>query len=331
MKLSAAARHRWCLAVHALALVIGTSCSPSAPPLRIGINAWPGYEFLYLAQEKGFYRDEGVDIRILEFSSLSDARRAYERGQIDGLGTTVIDVLQIRDHSNRAPQIVQVVDYSDGADMVLARPGITSSATLRGKRIGVELGSLGVYILARCLEKHQLAPSDITLVSADQMSMEKEFLKGDLDAIVTYPPTSVKLLNGGKAHQFFTSAEIPGEVLDVIAVKARLTKFRAPDISKLLRAFHRAVEYSARNPADAYAIMSAREGLTSEEFATALRAGTRLVSAAQQSDYLGSDGKLLNIIETADRILRQNGQIGRSHFDTNSFTAAFATIDDSNR
>ena len=84
-------RVRW-LVVAVLSLGVG--CSPEKPTtLRVGINPWPGYEFLYLAQEKGFYRDAGLDVRLVEFSSLADTRRAYERGQINAIGTTVIEVL----------------------------------------------------------------------------------------------------------------------------------------------------------------------------------------------------------------------------------------------
>ena len=89
------------VAVVALSLNLG--CFPEKPAsFRLGIIPWPGYEFLYLAQGKGFYHDEGLEVRIVEFDSLSDARRAYERGQIDALGTTVIEVLQARDTSSRA-------------------------------------------------------------------------------------------------------------------------------------------------------------------------------------------------------------------------------------
>ena len=98
------------LAVAALPLHFG--CAPEKPAaLRVGLNPWPAYEFLYLAQEKGFYRAEGIEVRLVEFNSLSDARRAYERGQINVLASTVIEVLQARDNSPRSPQIVQVVDY----------------------------------------------------------------------------------------------------------------------------------------------------------------------------------------------------------------------------
>ena len=315
-----------------LALVIVTGCSPEPKAeLRIGINAWPGYEFLYLAQEKGFYRDEGLAVRLVEFNSLSDARRAYERGQIDGLGATVIEVLQAREHSDRSPQIVQIVDYSDGADVILVRPGITNGAALRGKRIGVELGSLGVYVLARCLDKHGLNLSDVIPVASDQLSMESSFNKGELDAVVTYPPTSVNLLKAKTGQTFFTTTEIPGEVVDVIAVEADIVTQRAGDVAKLIRAFHKAVDYTSKNPADAHAIMAKREGITAKEFAEALSDGIKLVPAAQQAEFLRPGGKLATVIDNSDRILRLSSQIKGPDRRPNISNASFATADDSSK
>jgi len=307
------------------ALLPNAGCSLKKPAaLRVGINAWPGYEFLYLAQEMGYYREEGLDVRLVEFNSLSDARRAYERGQINMIATTVIEVLQVRDLSLRSPQIVQVVDYSDGADVILTRAGITNGAGLRGCRVGVELASLGVYVLVRCLDQSGLSLSDIRMTSMNQASMADAFRKGEMDAIVTYPPTSTMLLRDTKAERIFSSADIPGEVLDVLAVEEDLITRRPKDIAKLLHAYYRAVLYTQQNPSQAYRVMAEREGITPEEFRAALAEGIHLLSAADQADYLQSGGKLAGVIDNADRILRQSGQIKGRDRRGNAFTPAFA-------
>ncbi|MBI5505919.1 MAG: ABC transporter substrate-binding protein [Deltaproteobacteria bacterium] len=306
----------------ALSFVIG--CSPeAAPSLRLGINPWPGYEFLYLAQEKGFYRDEGLDLRIVEFSCLSDARRSYERGQIDVIATTVIDVLQIRDNCDRSPQIVQVVDYSDGADVILARAGIADGVGLRGARIAIEPASLGGYVLGRALEKNGLTLADVRPVPMDQVSMLDVFRKGEADAVVSYPPTSIRLLRDGAAHKIFSTADIPGEVLDVIAVEAEINARRPADIAKLLRAYHRAVAYRDHYPDDADRIMAGRENITPAEFREALTGGTKRLFESDQADYLRPGGKLTAAIDTCDRLMRQSGQIKGADRRSDAFTAIF--------
>ena len=220
--------------------------------------------------------------------------------------------------------MVQVTDCSAGADVILARHGVSSSADLRGARIGVELASLGVYVLARCLEKSGLDLVDAKVVSMDQTSMENAFRLGELDAVVTYPPVSTKLLRDGKANLLFSSAEIPGEVIDVIAVEAVLNSRRPKDVAKLVRAHHRAVAYTQQNPAEAYRIMALREGITPAEFGAALTEGIQLVSEADQTAYLRPGGKLATVIDAADRILRQTGQIRGPDRRDGASTAAFA-------
>ncbi len=298
---------------------------PPQEPLRIGINAWPGYEFLYLAQQKGFYREAGVEVRLVEFNSLSDARRAYERGQIDGLGTTVIEVLQARSQPDRDLQIVDVVDYSDGADVVLAKPTLTGKESLRGARVGVELGSLGAYVLVRALEEQGLTLKDITVVSIDQLSMRESFAKGELDALVTYPPISLAVMTEDKGVPVYTTAKIPGEVVDVIAIDGKVVRERAVDVGHLLQAFRRAMDFTVSNPAEAHGIMASREGITADEFALALTDGIRLVPASERALYLAPGGKLSVVVDRVDRILRASDQLSGEDRRAGTVTDRFVT------
>lgn len=297
-----------CLGICMMLLSLG--CTPEKKePLRIGTNAWPGYEFLHLAQAKGYFEESGTSVRLVEFSSLADCRRAYERGQIDGMATTVIEVLQARDQSSRSPQIVKVVDYSDGADVILGRPGITSSADLKGKRVGVELASVGVYVLARGLEQAGLDMTSVETVSLDPLSMEEALKQGKIDAAVSYPPFSIRLLHEPGITTLFSTKTVPGEVVDVIAIEEDLCKTRSKDVAAMIRSFDRAVAYSKQNPDDAYAIMAARQGITKSEFAETLTNGITLVSEHEQADFLMPGGKLEQVIDRSDKILHETGQL----------------------
>lgn len=235
----------------------------------------------------------------------------------------MIEVLQVREHTPRSPQIVQVVDYSDGADMILARPGISSVAGLRGARVGVELASLGVYMLARALEQAGLSLADVEQVSMDRSTMQDSLARGNLDAVVTYPPTSVQLRRDGKAIASFSSADIPGEVIDVVAVERDVNEHRSRDTAALLRAYHRAVAYAARHPEEAEIIMAEREGISPAEFREALTRGIRLVSEADQAAYLQPGGRLSAVVDNSDRVLRQSGQISGPDRRSDVLTASF--------
>lgn len=230
-------------------LLMGWLCgcdNRSQPTIHIGINPWPGYEFLHLAKTKGYFTDEGVNVRLVELGSAGDVRRAFERGQLDGFSSTVMEVLQVNNHKNskRRAQIVYVIDYSAGGDVILAHPPIADVAGLKGKRIGVSPASITLFVVARALEIAGLSVDDVTLVSMDQLSMPAAFEAGDVDAVATYPPTSVVIRNDLKCEIVFTSKEIPREVVDVLSFEAKLIVERPGDIAKIIRAFNRALEFS---------------------------------------------------------------------------------------
>lgn len=282
-------------------------------PLRIGLSTWPPFEFFHLAEQKGFFKDENLNIKLIEFSSLSDARRSFERGQLDGLGTTLVDVFHAREQSPRRLKVIQVFDYSDGADIILSNAKIKTGQDLRGKKIGLEFASLGVYVLARGLDKFGLTFADIKMSAMDQISLAEGLSNGTLDAVVTYPPTSITLQHETKTNVLFSTSEIPNEVVDVMAIDDSIIEQRPDEIKKLLRVYYRTMAYAQQNPDESYAIMAEREGITPQEFKNAFDE-IRVVSQAAQTDFFKQGGKLEKVVEKTDNVLRETGQIkGADH------------------
>ncbi len=293
--------------VAAVSFALGLSaCSPSAQQseIRIGINAWPGYELVHLAAVKGFFGEEGLNVRLVEFDSLADAGRSYRVGQIDGLATTMVEVIMIRDDSERDLRVTRIFDVSDGADVIIAPRSIGSMADLRGLPIGVELQSLGTFMLGRALELNGMQFSDVKPVSSDQTTMEEILRAGDLSAVVTYPPVAVKLLENPNFHAIFSSAQIPGEVVDVLALDSSLLRGVRPPAAAINRALDKAWAYYLANKEESIRIMAAREGITPAEFAETLSGGIHLYSPAESAAFFESGGNLQAIAETTAKYLR---------------------------
>jgi NitT/TauT family transport system substrate-binding protein len=283
---------------------------PTTPtPLSIAMNPWPGYEFATLAEHLGYFREEGVDVRLLELSSLGDARRAFERGQADGFFGTITEVLHSREQSTRQAQIILVVDYSDGADVILAAPHIKSVAELRGHRVGIEAGSLNAFVLYRALELSGIAWDEVTTVHVAALDMPAAMAQGKVDAVVAYPPMSLEISQAGAVQQIFTSKDIPGEVVDILAVDASVLRDRKAALQAFCRAFHRAQQYATANPDAAYAVMAARQRITPQEFRQSLQQGIRIVTADQQARYFIPGGKLQKATSDTQRALRLSRQL----------------------
>ncbi len=299
------------LLVLCLSLGLGACVNAAVPELRIGINSWPGYEFLYLAQERGLFDTTVAHIRLLEFSSLSDTRRAFERGQLDGFAGTMIEVLQAREQSSWRRVVALVSDNSEGADVLIATAGGPDVRALRGRRVGVELNTLNVYLLSRALERVGSSLDEVTMVSVDLMGMADALARGRVDAVATYPPASMQAMQVPGAHVRFSSREIPGEVIDVIAVDSAMIPSRVAAVAELVRGFERARRYADRNPAEAYTVMAGREGVTPVEFAAALRDGIRIVSLEEQGPFLQTQGRIDTVAARVGGALIRTGQLAQ--------------------
>lgn len=293
----------------AVALALGSGCGEKPAPIRIGINPWPAWEFFYLAEVRGYFRDAGVDVQIVEFSSLGDAKRAYERGQVDAYLGTLVEVATTRAAAGRAPVVALVTDYSNGADQVIARTPITTTRELVGRRVAVEKGSLNVFVLARALDACGAGLADVELVDLDQLGMLEAFGRGAVDAIVAYPPVSVEALKLAGSASVFTSASIPGEIVDVLAVDGTLLRDRPDDVDEIRRAYARAVGAYERDPQSSVPVMAKREGLAPSEFEAALRDGVRLVGEHEQAEYLRPGGKVDANLAAVVEVLRRTGQL----------------------
>ncbi len=279
------------LPVLAVLLLPLAGCSPPAPPepLTLGMSAWPGYELLYVAEARGFLREEGLVLRLIDYPSLGDARKAFERGQLDGFGSTLVEVLHVRHAIEREPVIAIVTNYSNGPDTLVARTGIHSIAALRGRKVGVELETVSVYLLTRALQRAGLTLADIEVVPSTQGQLQAAFERGEIDAIATYPPVAYAMAGHPRAHELFSSRDMPRELLDVISIERGVFHARRAEVEALRRVWHRAVMFYRTNPREAVAIIAARGRSQASQIAWTMQ-GLELVDGLQQAAFLGTAG-----------------------------------------
>lgn len=257
------------LGMVALALTVTlTSCfGPSSAPLRIGANLWTGYETLYLARDLGELKDK--PIRLIDFPSGTEEVRAYRNNEIDGAGLSIDQVITLATTQGDI-RIIAIMDYSNGGDVILARPGLATMQDLKGKRIGVEATALGAFFLGRALELNGLSPQDVKAVSLELSDHEAAYRAGRVDAVVTFGPARTNLLKAG-AIQLFDSSLIPGEIVDTLAASTRAIAENGENLQALVAARFKALDYFQRNPADATRRMARRTQVKPEEMLESFR------------------------------------------------------------
>lgn len=270
-------------------------------PLRLGTNLWVGYEPLHLAKADGRLPDL---VTVLEARSTSTVMEALKLGSIDGAALTIDEVLRLS--ADGVPlTIVAVLDVSRGADVVLAADMRRRDAGIRpGVRIGVERGAVGGFMLHRLLELKGIRPEDVSIVDVRPPEHEEAFATHGLDFLITYEPLASRLLAQG-AKRLFDSAEIAGEVVDVLAIRTQeLAKHRAT-VAALVEAWFsqidamqapnqtwlpRLMERQALSQTDAHLILGSLDFPDRARNALYLKQGGLNVSLDKVERWLRSEG-----------------------------------------
>ena len=252
-----------------ICMLLGLSACTREPelPLRIGTNVWIGSEPLYLARDLGHFDREAV--QLVEYPSASEVLRAFRNQAIDGMIISLDELFMLAVDGLR-PRIVVVADVSNGADVVVGRPDMRTMSDLKGKRVAVESGALGAYVLSRALTLNQMQATDVRIVRLESNEHPAAFTQGQVDGAVTFDPYRSQLLKAG-AHTLFDSSQIPGEIVDLLAVRASVLDKHPQAVQTLLAGWFKALDYLERNPEDAAARMAVRQQVTGEQFLRALR------------------------------------------------------------
>lgn len=296
---------RFLLCAMCVALCACTATKPKEP-LRIGFNPWPGYEFLYLAKAKGFYEKAGLEVKLVELNTLGDVRRAFERGQIDVMGSTLVEAAVAAEVSGKKIKIIAVVDSSHGADVLIARRPVASVAELKGKKVGAEGITVDVLNTYFALKSANLQLKDIELVLRSQDELVRELQAGRIDAMQTYPPYSIALLKDPQYQQVFDTSKVPGQVIDVLSVNADVLAQRPADIKALVLSFFAAMDDFQRNQQADAQLMGARTGGDAESYLAGLN-GLQLISLREQRQYFAPNGRALASLSATGAALQATG------------------------
>ena len=274
-----------------------------AHSIKVGMCPWPGYEPLFLAVEKKMIPS---NIKIVRFSSPAGAYRAFKSGAIDVVGLTTDELLKYSDFGS-LPKIFLILDVSNGADAIVAKPEIKTLQDMKGKTVALESSVLAQYILHRSMDKSQLKLSDFNLINIDILNQPEAYKQNKADVFVTFEP-SKGVLKGYGATVLFDSSEIPNEIIDALAASEDVWLHHKSSLLSLKKSWYRALQYIEDNPKEAYETMARLEGISSNAFQESikeLKYGTReLNKKLLENEELLTSLKKLQAVMIDKRIIQ---------------------------
>ncbi|HET7539523.1 MAG TPA: ABC transporter substrate-binding protein [Polyangiaceae bacterium] len=255
--------------------------APTGPTLKIAYSDWPGWVAWEVAIQKGWFKEAGVNVEFKWFDYVP-SMDAFTANKVDAVAVTNGDALVTGNGGGKSVCIV-ANDYSDGNDMIVAKPGIKSMTELKGKKIGVEVGFVDHLLLLNALKANKMTEKDVKIVNVKTDDTPNALKSGTVDAIGAWQPNSgaaLKELPG--STPIYTSADVKGLIYDHLCVSPRSLAENRAEWLKVVKVWFRVADFIAdpANLDEAAKIMSARVGLTPDVY-KGLMKGTHLLNAAE--------------------------------------------------
>jgi NitT/TauT family transport system substrate-binding protein len=231
-------------------------------PIKIMLTLWPPNFLAYIAQEKGIFEKNGVNVQLLFDKDYFNAVQQYDNDEADGI-TLVFSDAMIQDSNGIPTKVVYHIDSSQSGDAIVSK--LKNLAELKGKKIGVEgINSFSHLFVLKALEKVGLGEGDVQFVNVAGPNTSSALDTGEIDAGHTYSPFLEEATSKGY-HILISAKENPGIIVSILAFHAGIVDQRPLDIKNILKSLIESLDYYNENKDQALQLMSSASGLTKEE------------------------------------------------------------------
>jgi NitT/TauT family transport system substrate-binding protein len=231
------------------------------------------HAFFYLAKQKGYFKAEGLDVTIDHGSGSAEAVTRIATGAYDAGFGDINAVIQAAALSpSTAPVMVSMLyNRAPFAIITKANGPIRTLKDLENRSVGTPPGSTTLKLLPVLASKAGVDATKIKVVNAAPQLIEQLLVRGDVDAIAQFAPTSymnlvAMNLNPDADYKFFFYSDLGVDLYsNGVMVSQKLAKNNPEAVRGLLRAIHRAVAESIANPDAAMAVLKQVEPLVNTE------------------------------------------------------------------
>lgn len=205
-----------------------------------------------IAKEKGYFKELGLDVEVLSFTSGPIVHQALAAGELDMayIGSPPVYHWFSRGLDSR---ILAKVNYGQASVLVGKNSGINSLGDMKGKKMaGVRKGSgmdvlLRGYVLAQAAKMQP--DKDVQVIPMKPGNMGPSLESKTVDAAFIWEPfTSQYELRGNSKVIFDMNKAVPKYPWYIIMAMPEALKNKREEIQKVLQAHKKAVEFLNSSP-----------------------------------------------------------------------------------
>lgn len=252
------------LAQYAVALVSGLLIVISASSLvraEQSVTVFFGSDATYLpfiiAEKKGYYEDEGLDVTQRLFVTGVEAMLSFKTLNATFIASSAYAAMPLwhEDGSNA----VAVANFYSAPDnqKVIARTDIKTPEDLEGKTVATRIGSSAEYFLHAYLNKNNIDVDSVRILDLTPPEAVAALVKGEVDAIFFWEPTPTTAIQamGQRGNVLSTARDYYVERVALTANKD-FAEANPETVERFIIAIGNAIDFIKSNPEEAIAIGS---------------------------------------------------------------------------
>ncbi|MBZ9687760.1 ABC transporter substrate-binding protein [Clostridium estertheticum] len=204
---------------------------------------------LIIADHNGYFKEQGIQVKLEHFKSAADRDAALQTGKIHGATSDMLSVVFFNDSKFD----VKITSKTDGSFKLIAGKdsGISKVEQSAGKSIGISKNTIIEYLTDRIMESSNIDVNLPKKVSIPSLPTRIEMLNnGKLDMVtIPEPLASTAIASGGK---ILSSSEKLGINPGVMIFTADAIASKPEEIKALYRAYNKAVEFINTEKPESY-------------------------------------------------------------------------------
>lgn len=240
-------------------------------------TSWPGEFWFVIAQEKGLFEEQGLEVQVYEhdldyYSSLA----LITEDKVDVSNYPYFDLL-LANAAGSELVAVATTDISTGIEGIVASSEVIDVSDLEGKKVGTGQNTFSDYFLEEALNIYDLESSDIEKVEVYGEDAVDALQSGDVDAVVTWEPTLSQVIQDiDGSNVIITTSDLRGINGGVIVFDKQFINERPGDVAAFVNAWHKASKFILENPDETYQIISNKTEMPIEDIRALVQQDTIL-------------------------------------------------------
>ena len=235
------------------ALPVSSFAADDSKHLRLALLPVPDVLPVYVAIEKGYFTDLGVEVEPLPVGSAVERDQLMQAGKIDGM----LNELSSAASFNREKIQVKVISTARSPIgdrplfRILAAPksGIISVVDLAGVPVGISINTVIEYVSTRLLSAGGLTKEEIVYKSVPVLPERLQLLlQGQLQAVTLPDPLAAAAIKAG-AIEVTSDSKRPDVSLSVLTFSSDSLRDKSDQVKKFMLGWNRAVEEINQDPA----------------------------------------------------------------------------------